>query len=254
MICSLAEIQTLLGKASSITDSELGRINMLASLVEQTFKNRIKNNIEQATYTEFLPATPSRTYDRDGLIDVVGERVVVEGYGGYDYRLQLSNTPVRSITSLYEDRAAYAGTASGAFASGTLLTEGTHFYRDLNSTGLCRSGQLIRIGSTWPSNPRTVKVTYVAGYTAAELAGDTSAANSVNAAHLKMAVMLCLQETFDSILTTVGSGAAGQIASESLTAGGYSVSYDTSNPGVVVIPKQAIELARQEINMGAWFA
>jgi hypothetical protein len=40
---------------------------------------------------------------------------------------------------------------------------------DMESAGMCKSGRLYRTVGGWPSSPRTVKVTYVAGYTQGEI-------------------------------------------------------------------------------------
>jgi hypothetical protein len=129
--------------------------------------------------------------------------------------LQLTELPVRSITSLYEDSGAYGGQAPGAFAAESLLVEGTDFYRDLDRSGLCKSGLLWKVAGGWSSEPRSIKVTYVAGYTADELAGKPGEVAS--AADIKLAVLSGMLDQWRS------SGATAGITSESLA--DYSVSY-----------------------------
>jgi len=72
------------------------------------------------------------------------------------------------------DSAGYFGTASGAFGSGTQWTQGTDYYPLLERPRYCPSGLLIATGS-WPATPGSVKITYVAGYSRLELAGQAGA-------------------------------------------------------------------------------
>lgn len=101
--------------------------------------------------------------------------------GGGTSRLYLRETPVQSISSIYLDNAAYWGSADGAFAASTLLTDGTDYALVLDdSRGQeSRSGLIERINDAWPSivvrpsgllagMPQpglgNIKVTYVGGY------------------------------------------------------------------------------------------
>ncbi|HYE76652.1 MAG TPA: hypothetical protein VEI97_01570 [bacterium] len=97
--------------------------------------------------------------------------------------LVLREKPVWSIASVYLDHGGYFGTASGAFASATLLTSGVDYALDLDSaiggTAVSKSGVLWRIRTVWPQVGRSfmpnrlspdvgpavgnIKVTYAAG-------------------------------------------------------------------------------------------
>lgn len=110
-------------------------------------------------------------------------RKVTEYYGGNGRReLFLRQRPVQSVSSVYEDSAAYYGEADGAFPATSLLTAGTDYClkRD-NGTGavVSKSGILLRIGSAWPGASEresgmlasreiegagNIKVTYTAGF------------------------------------------------------------------------------------------
>src|SRR5690606_19172886 len=134
-----------------------------------------RHGVTQATYTHLLPSSPIIGNESiDTYVEITGDRVSLgRGRYGADV-LQLPQMFVRSITSVYEDVNAKAGQGSNDFPASTLLTAGTEYWLDVDETGLSRSGFLIREAGTWSRRPRTIKVTYVAGLTAAELESDYS--------------------------------------------------------------------------------
>jgi len=230
MICSRAEILAFLGKSTSLTDTEDILLSMLGPLAEQSVKDHLGYSVEQTTYTHFLPKDERGT-SVDPLnvsFDTSGDRVLMTQIRGTrEYAdLFLPELPVRSVDSVYSDASAYGGQASGDFASTTLLTAGTDFYIDYTTSGLCKSGRLVRIAGYWPSRARTVKVTYTGGYTQAELSTGI-------ATPIKMACLLTIQQAFSS----KGTG-EGQIKSERL--GDYSVEYISEKASK--IPIKALRL------------
>lgn len=93
--------------------------------------------------------------------------------------LVLRERPVQSIASIYEDNTGYYGQGSGAFASATLLTEGSDYALDLENDALSLSGIVVRLGGVWANvtargagllgaeplpGRGNIKVTYTAGY------------------------------------------------------------------------------------------
>ncbi len=106
-----------------------------------------------------------------------------EFYSGNGSRqLVLKHRPVRSITSVYEDRGGYFGEPATAFAAPTLLVAGTDYVlkRDNASENEASlSGIVLRLNQVWPrpsaqvmglltlaasGGTGNVKITYVAGY------------------------------------------------------------------------------------------
>lgn len=94
--------------------------------------------------------------------------------------LFLRNRPVTAVSSVYLDNNAYSGQGTDPFPSTTLLTAGTDYMLDLQSSGMCKSGRLIRLSGGWPAlkvatagrlvartdiGRGNIKVTYTAGYT-----------------------------------------------------------------------------------------
>ena len=86
---------------------------------------------------------------------------------------------------------------------------------------MSRSGQLIRRGAAWPTRPRTVKVVYQAGLTAADLDGPFS--------DIKFALLdeVALRFREAKRRQAVDATFGGVIHSESI-GGEYTVSYETS--------------------------
>ncbi len=220
-IVTRAEVLAFLGLGSTVTDPEDGVVNSILLRVDRSVKKFVGYNIEQATYTHFLPATNrAGRGDSDAIYyDKVGNTVVAATVGGTKegLNLHLPELPLRSVTSVYEDPSAYGGQGTDDFADGTLLTAGEGYFIDLDESGISKSGILRRIGPSWSSKARTIKVTYVGGYTATEL-------QSGIAADIGWATLLALQAAFSKRGVTQGT-----VESEKL--GDYAVKYAIDRPG-----------------------
>lgn len=242
-IITLAEAKVALGKASSITKSEEGLINTLIRLVERHVKQYVGHNIIQTTYTEYYPsANPLNIRDAAfGNVSHIGPT------------LQLTNTPVQSITSVYERRGARAGTTSPGFDSDALLTNGDDYYLDVDEDGLSFNGLLIRVGNNWPGDPRSVQVTYSGGWSADQINGNVTNPK-LDASDIKMATMITLQDMFNDFKNAQSgqSGNSGPIQREKL--GDYEVEYgsDGSAGFRVIIPTQAKELLNPYRRVHHW--
>lgn len=137
-------------------------------------------------FTFTVPVNVTGT-SSDANVAGVFARQYTEYYSGNGTKyLRLNQVPVQSIANLWFDLGGYYGDASGAFASSTLLTEGTDFalVRDNNAARDCsHSGLVVRIdGYIWPrpavrtqgllalsrdTGDGNLKVEYIAGYTRA---------------------------------------------------------------------------------------
>lgn len=205
-------------------------VNRLHKSVERSVKRLLGFDPEQKTHEELLPAGdgPGRSMAGGNMMfEIYGNRAIGQSDTTARRRLQLSHVPVRSITSLYEDVGAYAGTADGAFGAGTQLTEGADFYADYDATGVCHSGLLYRIGS-WPNAPKCVKVTYVAGYSEDELAGDD---DKLDVSDIRLAIM----EQFAADFNRSRPRGVGGITSERL--GDYSVTFSDRAVDAAMLPQ-----------------
>lgn len=181
-IVDLGQVIQELGLGSSVTDQDRALMTTVKIDVESQVRRFCGHNIVQPTtpYVEYLPRNPGNVQSVE-MYEVVGNQLVSYISTQFGDVLQLSQMWLRSITSIYEDRAAYGGQKAGDFAAATLLTLGTHYWvnfdkdkadPELNGTqSLAEAGQVIRVGASWSRVPRTIKVTYVAGLTADELDG-----------------------------------------------------------------------------------
>lgn len=94
--------------------------------------------------------------------------------------LQVRHIPIRSITSLWINYDGRNGARS--FDAEHLKTEGDDYWinadiDDSSGTRVCRDG-IVRSHGLWTTTRGTVKITYVAGYTASELLGQDSILNA----------------------------------------------------------------------------
>lgn len=220
-IVSNAEVFAYLGK-STPTSEESVLMNLLAPMAEGSVRQHIGYSVDQQSHTHFLPERDSLEGDVN-KIDSVNDRVFFE-YGHGTDKLYLPERAVRSITSVYEDQAAYNGQGTNDFAVATLLTAGTDYYLDYTAAGVSWSGMIRKIAGTWPSRSRTIKVTYVAGFTASELSGEAAVVgpNGVGVGQLKWATLLAVAIAYKQNSSLSGSN-VGPVVSERLA--DYSVSY-----------------------------
>lgn len=173
-IVSVTEYTNYLQAANGITvpASGLTALAQLLGAIEKAVKKFLGFNVEQATYTEYYPEVGYSNIESDPL--VAGYDMSVGGVA-YPYRLgdfsrsilQLRELPVRSITSIYENSAAWL-TAGGSWPAGTLVDPAV-YYLDIVQSGYSWTGQIIRNVGTWTPVRRAIQVTYVAGLTAGEI-------------------------------------------------------------------------------------
>ena len=224
-ICTIGDVLTYLGKAGSANDAARGLIGMLIPLADDAIRSHLGYSVTQQTYTQLYPDRDLHASGNEEYVDITNGRVTFRQRGASRI-LQLDELPVRSIVQLHEDSSAYAGQGSDDFAAATLMTEGTDYYRDIDQSGLCRTGHIIRIGATWPTRGRTVQVQYVAGYTAAEL--DGTATEGIRAQAIRFAAIIAVVAAFNEA-DTHGSGAQGTgaaVSQEAISTGGHTVGYD----------------------------
>lgn len=185
-ILSLADVSAFV---STTTDSELARLEMVWKATEAAIRRYCGQDIAQPSdpYVDILPETdwfvpvdPLLTYGNQ-----YGSFATGGGYGNINtgpvadgHLLYLRQGLVRSVTSVYVDTGSSAGTSVDDFPSTTLVDPSTYFLdiSDIDPSGLkvSNSGCIVHKFGTWPTRRRTVKVTYVAGFTEAELDGEFS--------------------------------------------------------------------------------
>lgn len=240
-IATIGDCITYLGIGSTISDADRMLLRMCKSAVENQARNYCRHNITQpaSEYVHILPFSHKEDVDND-LADVQGDKVYFYGRSQHAQILQLPQPFLRSVTSLFEDFDAKAG-ASGDFAAATELTEDTDFYGDWDESGLSRSGHLIKQAGGWSTEPRTIKVTYNAGFTAAELDGEYL--------DIKWAIMEETAMRFNAAKSRQGSdGAPGPIKSERI--GRYAVTYDTRQVQTMSLSESTMERLNPYVAFG----
>lgn len=223
MIVSRAEILVLIGKAASITEAEAALLDMIHPWCESELKNYLQHQLEYQQHIEFLPIGQPKQSTHNELtedFDYAEDKVIPRAARGYGTdKLQLKHLPV-VLTGLEvrEDVGAWAGQADDAFPSTSILTLGTDYYLDVDATingvDISNTGILHRY-SYWPTEPRSIKVTYYGGLSAVQLAGI--------AGFLKKAAAETVAMNFWKFKALQKTGGAGGLSSERIGKYGYTV-------------------------------
>lgn len=235
MLATRAEILLAIGRSASATNAEIALVDMLMPLVNAAIGDWLRKNAEYTQHVEYLPMGQP-DYDRNDLIlrdvSISGNRVVFDtSYAGTSV-LQLTHTPVALAgLEIREDVGGYAGQSDSAFGSDTILTEGTDYYLDVDSSGnLSTTGHVFSFG-TWPTEPRSIKVTYYGGHTAAQLNGNAGGA-------IKLAAILSNVKAFNQIVAfqgepagpetneSIGKYSYGRGLSQVFAGGGFTIPYE----------------------------
>lgn len=161
--------------------------DIVAPLADRLVKKYVGHDVEQATRTEYLPLISTRPSLSQGVVDEddvlayegspQGARPIRQGRGNSRDTLMLDLLPVRSITSVNEYPAAWLNPdyPAGDWPAASALAAGRDWHADWDGTDSagvrwCKSGFLFRVGGIWSLQARSVRVIYVGGYSADELA------------------------------------------------------------------------------------
>jgi hypothetical protein len=189
MLITEAEVRVILGLASTITDQERALLTMVIPAACGKIAQHLGYDPEQGVQTELQPrleisggpAMQGPNTDYDYISNTSNTRAVLRPYASQGRTLQLNRLPVRAVTSLYLNQAAYAGQAADPFPSTCLMTQGSDYWIEFDEPlasdakkGISRSGCLFSQG-IWPVTPHCVRVTYRAGYSPTELQGRATA-------------------------------------------------------------------------------
>lgn len=229
-IVDISEIMAFLGLGTSPTEGQLGLVTLIHGPTENSVRRHLNYDVVANTYAGELHPRVDSVPDRDRLVDSIGGRaVIVSRARSRNNVILLRNIPVLNDSNLEvrEDRAAFAGQASGAFATATILTKGVDYYLDVTDADndLSVTGKIVRVGSGWPAEKGTVKVAYRAGYTADQLGAAETDTNKLDVSAIKLGTLEAIQDVFNQATSRQStSGGSGAIKSERL--GNYSVTYD----------------------------
>lgn len=253
MICTRAEILLALGRESSATAAEVALLDVLMPLVDSVIGDFLRRNVKYQQHVEYLPMGLATTGDDNVALDdadirVTSNIVTIRGraFEGTSI-LQLTHTPVALAgLKIREQPDGYAGQSDDAFSAATVLTEGVDYFLDVDDTeNLSMTGHVHRFGA-WPTEPRSLKVTYYGGYTAEQLNGDM-------AGSIKLAAILSNVKAFNQF-KSFQSSATGPKTSESI--GKYSYTRGLSQVfagGGFTIPYEAQRLLMPHRSMSRLF-
>lgn len=222
-ITSVADCAALAGTIT--TDAELARLEMIWKGVEAEIRRFCGQNIMQPVdaYVDFLPET-DRYVPLDPLLqnDIAWNGRYTSNMSGapaWDgHVLPLKQGLVRSITEVRVDTTGSGGNDGDDFPSTSVLDDSYYFLdvdeKDPSNLLISWSGNLILKSGTWSTRRRSIKVTYVAGFTAAEMDDEFS--------DIRLAVT---EEVLDRY-TSLSSDGVGKVKQERL--GDWEVTYAIS--------------------------
>lgn len=177
-IISSDDVFLILG-IESPSDLQMNAMEIIRRGVESGVRSECQWNITEETITCFLPEIHKPTAPTVGTMNLTP--VYSPSAGAYYQsrtrnRIQLPSPYVKSITSVFVDLGAIAGNGTSDFPVSSELDPETDFYLEVENSvsggvTFSKSGGLIRVGQPWPSTGGTVKVTFVSGFDADDLAG-----------------------------------------------------------------------------------
>ena len=222
IIDSLEVREYLAVSGQTVPDAALTLIDKLIPRVESLVRDFLRFNPESATRDEYYPQETLNNYlDGDPLVggyDLIGGLAVPRIRG--DRVLSafgLRNLPVRSITEVRENAAAWmTGAADGNFPD-THIISASNYQLDVDKSGLSWTGILRRVSGSWVTAPRGVKVTYVSGLSAAEFEGEYSS--------IKHAIIVAVLEWIGAIKYRANAALGGGIVTN-LSIRDFSVTFD----------------------------
>ncbi len=233
MIVDISEVALEMGLSSSITDEERALITMGIQRAEGAVIRFLGYDPSQRTRTEYYPSLDPHYQESEFVWEVNDTQAYQRRLASAaTSELQMKHLPIRTSTAieLWLDYDGRSGTLSGAFSD--KKAEGTDYWAnydgyDSDGNKICRDGILRSIG-TWPTTPNSVKVTYVAGYSAKEFRNQDTLvfAGGIWEAALDEAVLRCKRALALNKKKTRIGWAAGPLTSERL--GDYSYTADAS--------------------------
>jgi len=238
-IVDSSQVILMLGLSASITEEERAMIQSVITMAEGSVRRHLQYDPVMALRTEYYPQADFTLTGRQAVWEVDTNDAFLRRLSEVAVdELQVRHLPVRELDEdgnnaidLRIDFDARSGTKSGSFAAATQKTEGEDFYpnydlQDSNSRKVCRDG-IIRSQGRWPSVAGSVRITYVGGYTDAELNGQDA---NIDASPIMEAVLdesiRRMQKAISRQKKTSVGFVGGPFSSETL--GDYSYSLDTA--------------------------
>lgn len=251
MIATRAEILVALGLSANISDQDLALLDLCHRASDAALRGYLQQEIGYQQHVELLPiGQPIPNLDAvqepylrgDATIKFAGR------IGTGTNALVLQHLPVfLNGLEVREDVGANAGQAADSFGDGSVLRAGDDYWLDVDDpvNNTSRTGILYRIGF-WPTEPRSVKVTYYGGATAARLNNEW--------ADIKQAAIVAAVEEFQSLKRRQGLKGARQsetIGQYSYTLAGQAAA--VANAGGYRLPPGVVSRLFRIKNLGRLF-
>lgn len=231
MIVDIDEVRQELGVLSGGEDAAL--LARVHRRVERLVKDFVGYEVEHGTQVEILPSDDRLAGSYDPLTgygpagpDVYGSEIIF-----------LRHLPVRSVTFVEQDD-------TGRWEGSEYTLDATSYRLDLAKPGLSTSGRLIA-ASGWSLAPNSLRITYVAGWTADELADVASV--------FPTAVLQACQQNYNQAAAnraariTAGTGA---VQSETLDGQTFQYARAAQNHGfVIALPESVQRMLMPHVNL-----
>jgi hypothetical protein len=262
MLVRKAECLTYMGLLGNISQDDEALLDLLHPLAEAALQSWMQAELQYQQHVEYYPIGQPQLagieeYQLDD-VDFRSSNVVFRNTRSGGPALQLKHTPVVTFgLEVREDPNSNGGQADDAFGDDSLLSLGSDYWLDIDeeisvaaihagTSFLSRTGILYRV-SAWPLEPRSVKVTYYAGWTAEQFAGRSAGA-------VKLAALKTVANAYWGAKANHGASAGrGPATSESI--GKYSVSYGAN--GIANLQITVPDSAKQDLwpfrNLGRTF-
>ena len=246
-----------------LTPSMRALVTRVRNKAENLIREFVGYEIEQQTVVEYFPAknVPVRAEGdaAAGGFDLLGGNLVPRStFPAYRRELVLTQLPVRSITSVYDNSAAY-NVAEGDWPETSLLPTNAYVLDRDREDAPVWSGILYRNAGSWSSVPRTIKVTYVAGLTAAEL-------NPVSGRYTEFvhAVQVTCAKMLADIAARSNMARTGQGPTTSVSVEDFAASFAGQNAAMIgaflgagvgsaVLPTEAMQALRDRVHPAKYF-
>lgn len=229
MIVSRGEVLTFIGKETTVTAAEERLLSLVHPFVEGALVEYLQNELSYQQHIELLPMGGPASIEPSPLnedFEIRGNSVfpLISQSGGSS-QLQLSHAPV-VLTGLEvrEDPNAKAGQGDDDFGDSTILDAGSDYWLDIDdgsSPNVSKSGILHRNG-LWPTEPRTVKVTYFGGVSSTVLGSRSKL--------LRYCAVRAVAAAFWKVKANSSSGGIGAPIAERI--GKYSKSFGGTGSGL----------------------
>jgi hypothetical protein len=225
-----------LTQQGKVSAPDLDLLQSIIPKAERLVKKYVGYNIEyNANIVDYYPLT---TYGapQDPLItgwELQGGRATpIERFADERRILTTYQLPIRSVTSIYEDPAAWINGPPPVFASKLVPQDyqvDFQTYDPVAQMGIAWSGFIIRMSGIWLNWARSIQVTYAAGLTPAELDPITG-----TYPEFAMAILTAVQVWYGAVKAHQVKQATGRepgaLNSESI--GGYSASFNSDDIGL----------------------